>query len=124
MQDVIGTASKLHDSKRIVRVPQKSKCLTIAEAVKLHSFLREQRHSTMLRPSIQISSKKRAWARRQGEEESVAKGLEVNSTDKEPKGSDLNYLKELAAKSHKGKNQFSDLLLTKPYQFSFFAKYT
>ena len=80
--------------------------------------------------STKTSSKKPGWARRQGEEESTAKGMEDNSTDKISKFSDLNYLVELAfssykpAASNKATDQFSDLLLTKPYQFSYFAKYT
>ena len=77
-----------------------------------------------------MSLKKPGWARRQGEEESVAKRREDNSTDKISKFSDLNYLVELAfssynsAAANKGTDQFSDLLFTKPYQFSYFDKYT
>ena len=134
LQDVFGTASKLHDPKKVGCAPPKSKCLTIAEAIKLHDFLRERQRSSMLScsslASTKMSSKKPKWARRQGEEESRAKRMEDNSTDKISKFSDLNYLVELAFSSYnsdaasKRTDQFSDLLLTKPYQFSYFDKYT
>ena len=130
MKDIVGTSSKLHNPTKIARDTTKSKNLTIRDSVKLHSFLRARQYdSHLLRSSAaKSSSKKPTWSTWRGKEENTTKGVEVGSTEK--KSCDLEYLRELAvtarkfASGNKETHQFSSLPLTKPYQYSFFAKYT